>query len=479
MLYACSNVSKKMNPLVSDKVDDLLHAVNLKLTQTEDSSDPYLRDRNVRTKTLTPDPPQDPIQVQTRDCSKLTIEGGRPIIPTSELGPASTMTASSLAKAALWLDLPKKTQAGCHEVPHVHTAQLDHWHEFQHYWQWGNRGKFGREQGFVIFLAAYRQDWFDDGHTEAVADKAAFKSHAQLVWEYEQPRYAESHVDSEDFAAFALAAKNRLASHGFTRSFRLSPDPREQDMWTTWVEYLNFIYWEMERDSLRMKKAEPWYRRAMEELMRIPSPQEMLLMPGWKEPVKTNDSVELQLQLEAAKEALENQFKRFNKVSRDAGVYLKYEKFVLRGRARAEWVLDTLAQIERGDSGDEASENKSKGEANEASKKGSMTKANDSINGGLGDGRLLGKRKNRHDDEEEKDKSTGNTLENGEPVASRLKRSRRRGETSMPASSAPAKEMSELLPTSTVRRSRRRQKDIGGDAAGSSPRRVTKARKPG
>lgn len=468
MCAPASDASKKMNPLASDKLNELLGALNLKLAQTEDSSSASLfsRSRNERERTSSPPPAEDATQRQTSDRSKLALAGGRPIMPMRHLGPASTMTKKNLARAALWLDLPKKHQAAYHEVLPLFSKQREHWSTFQQYWQWGNRGKSARHEGFVLFFAAMKQDYRDRGETDALEDEDSFEAMARRKWEHEQPKQTASATNSESFASYARAAKSRLASHSFTRPFRLSSDPRKQDKWATLVEYLNYIYWEVEQDAAKMRNAEPRYRRAMEELLQLGGREE-------PEPVETIKDTPLLQQLEAAKKALQKQCARLDNIRRDAEGYLAYEALLRRGHGRAEWVLEELALIEKGEAEeDNPGVTGSKEDAGGASIKGSnITMANGSINGKLGSSRLLRKRKTRHDEDEEKDKSADDTAEDGEAViASPLKRSRRRLGTGSFTSSAPAASMAEAIPRSRLRRSQRDQEDSGdGAVTGAQP----------
>jgi hypothetical protein len=233
-----------MNPLETDKLHQLLQALVVQF-QAGSPSISLSHVNNERCQTSSPPPTEDAVDRQTNDRAKLIQAGGRPIMPMRQLGSVSTMSRRNLDRAALWLDLPKKHHAAYQEVLPLFSKQLEHWRRFQQYWQWGNRGNAGWDAGFAAFLASMKTDYLDKGESEAVADEDSFESMARRMWQYEQPKQTASSTNTESFTSYVRAMKKRLRSHGFTGRFNLSKDPREQDEWTTWVEYLNYIYWEI------------------------------------------------------------------------------------------------------------------------------------------------------------------------------------------------------------------------------------------
>ena len=54
-------------------------------------------------------------------------------------------------------------------------------------------------------------------------------------WET-RPKLLEVASNAE-FPAYKEAVKKRLVSHDFNREFYLKDDPRQQEVWTTWVKY--------------------------------------------------------------------------------------------------------------------------------------------------------------------------------------------------------------------------------------------------
>ena len=57
-------------------------------------------------------------------------------------------------------------------------------------------------------------------------------------------------VDGEDFPEYVEALKERLARHGFMRTFQLDEDPARQDKLTTWIEYLGYEYWWYDQSTI-------------------------------------------------------------------------------------------------------------------------------------------------------------------------------------------------------------------------------------
>ncbi|KAJ2897766.1 hypothetical protein MKZ38_004389 [Zalerion maritima] len=65
---------------------------------------------------------------------------------------------------------------------------------------------------------------------------------------------------------YAEAVKRRLARHGFTQPFELDEDPKKQDKLTTWIEYLNYEYWWLDKYAGDVERLEPEHDRLWQEL---------------------------------------------------------------------------------------------------------------------------------------------------------------------------------------------------------------------
>lgn len=205
---------------------------------------------------------------------------------------------------------------------------------FKHKWQWDNRGKIAAEEGFSAYLESRRRRYLHKGEVEMVSD-GSFETTARQAWKYEQ-RYLEG-SGKIGFAAYAQAVGQRLASHNFSRPFQLAEDPRQQDMWTTWVEYLNYVYWWRDHHSAAMKSAEPQYRRAWDELQRFDA------APS---PTTSATTVSLDEKLGATRAELQETRQQIRKFLRGTRAFRREETAFRRQEQRAQWVLDQLHLVE-------------------------------------------------------------------------------------------------------------------------------------
>ena len=103
-----------------------------------------------------------------------------------------------------------------------------------------------------------------------MVSEPTFEQAVRKMWEM-KPKLREVPSDA-GFQAYREAVKRRLASHPFTRAFRLEDDPRQQGDWTTWVEYLNFEYWQADRQAASFKGMESHYHDAWDSLQRLDYP---------------------------------------------------------------------------------------------------------------------------------------------------------------------------------------------------------------
>lgn len=72
------------------------------------------------------------------------------------------------------------------------------------------------------------------------------------MWQHQQsPGRSEwfKEVKGGTFAEYMEAAQRRLAEHGFSEAFELHEDPKKQGGRETWIEYLEFEYWWLNRYS--------------------------------------------------------------------------------------------------------------------------------------------------------------------------------------------------------------------------------------
>lgn len=114
------------------------------------------------------------------------------------------------------------------------SRQWNQWKEFRAWQLHGRR----RRPGFREYLDLYRRDYFMSGGTSRRAAEPEFEQTTRLRWERDYGDYGE---DEEDVERHNEVVR-RLLPRGFVirRPLRLSRDPKTQDQWTTYVEYLAF-----------------------------------------------------------------------------------------------------------------------------------------------------------------------------------------------------------------------------------------------
>ncbi|KAF7503364.1 hypothetical protein GJ744_003928 [Endocarpon pusillum] len=203
-----------------------------------------------------------------------------------------------------------------------------------HKWQWDNRGEFASNEGFTTFSESQRKRWLHKEEFELVSDPS-FEATTRHIWDYEQ-RFLET-SGRESFAAYAQAVERRLASHHFTQPVQLAEDPRKQDARTTWVEYLSYVYWWLDRHAAAIKTAEPQYREAWDELQRFETSP--LLSTPTTTRVPDEELGTTKAQLEAARQQI-------HKFIKDTKKYRRCERAVRRYELRAQWVLEQLSLID-------------------------------------------------------------------------------------------------------------------------------------
>ncbi|KAF2962795.1 hypothetical protein GQX73_g10778 [Xylaria multiplex] len=227
-------LSRLLAPLV-DGQDDASDTPSL-----SSLSPSQLQSRHARSPTTTPPPPEGNNRFETFCYEELVKAGGRPAAPVERIFRTPKDVEASRKAFAPWLDdTGLDSWDGDGDVPPLFSAQLEDWMTFRHKWQWDNRGRFAGDEGFSAFLESRRRRYLHKGEVEVVSNPS-FEATARQIWKYEQ-RFLES-SGTAGFAAYTSAVKKRLASRGFTQAFHLAEDPRQQDAWSTWVEYLDYVY---------------------------------------------------------------------------------------------------------------------------------------------------------------------------------------------------------------------------------------------
>ena len=329
-MHICSAAAAKAGPLNANELSRLL-GVFVDHDRTGDAPSPP-QGRHVRSPTSSP-PPEGNNRFETFCYDELVKAGGRPVVPIKLLFHTSKDVAAGREELAPWLgDTDSGSRDG--DVPPVFSTQLEDWMSFQHKWQWDNRGKFAGDEGFSAFLESQRKRWLHKGELKVVSDPS-FEATARQIWEYEQ-RYLEL-SGKEGFTAYTQAVEKRLASHKFTQPFQLAEDPSQQDARTTWVEYLNYVYWWRDQHAAAMTASEPQYRKAWDELQRFDASPSS---------TKSTTTGTLDEELSATRAELKGTRRQIRSFIQRTKAYQRAKAAVRRQELRAQWVLEQLPLIE-------------------------------------------------------------------------------------------------------------------------------------
>lgn len=295
-----------------------------RLTDARDTKPSRLQ-LNERSPTCSPPPYESNVSYEAFCHNELLTAGGKPAVSLDRLSPGAGDLQQEIAA---WLsnDSPKLEEG---DVPAILSTQLEHWNVFRQRWQWDNRGKAAGEAGFPAYLAGERRLLMHKGEVDVAYDPS-FEDTMRRGWDYDGISLEES--GNAGFAAYAEAVTKRLATHHFTRQYRLLEDPRQQDEWTTWVEYLSYVYWWQDKHATSMKVAEPRYRKAWENL-------ESIDWPSSSSSVTT----------EAVTQELETFRGMISSIPRFLGgtrAYRRAEAAYRREEHRAQWILEQLLLME-------------------------------------------------------------------------------------------------------------------------------------
>lgn len=144
--------------------------------------------------------------------------------------------------------------------------------------------------------------------------------------------YRECSV-GEGLEEYQQAVETRLLSHHFTQQFELMQDPRDQDTWNTWVEYLCYIYWFQDQYAALLPGERDKYQKACYALAykewEWPYIDELIGKAEWNI-IKTD--------IRKRYEAVETFLKETRK-------YMNADKMVARQELRASWVRGKIIQI--------------------------------------------------------------------------------------------------------------------------------------
>ncbi|RMD39521.1 hypothetical protein DV735_g5615, partial [Chaetothyriales sp. CBS 134920] len=229
--------------------------------------------------TRSPTPPFDPTIRETEAYHELVDEGGRPLYPI-DLIQDMYRDPDNYAET-LW---PWQVNISPVSPLGIFQKQLQRWRDFRK-WQNDNRGREDDNDGFPAYV-----EWKKHIIQRDLRPKSAAKRLAEIEadpsclksswedrqWERERQRRHCRERGCRGFRDYTEAVKRRLACHGFTQPFELDEDPKNQDKLTTWIEYLNYEYWWLDKYTSDIERLEPEHDKLWQELVdkRILRPHE-------------------------------------------------------------------------------------------------------------------------------------------------------------------------------------------------------------
>lgn len=156
----------------------------------------------------------------------------------------------------------------------IFQRQLQRWQDFRK-WQNDNRDRKDEDDSFPAYVerekSMVQRYFLRRSRAKRLAEIEADPSCLQSDWEDEQwererqRRCCREH-GCREFRDYVDAVKRRLASHDFTQSFDLDEDPKKQDRLTTWIEYLNYEYWWLDKYTSDIERLEPDHEKLWQEL---------------------------------------------------------------------------------------------------------------------------------------------------------------------------------------------------------------------
>lgn len=128
---------------------------------------------------------------------------------------------------------------------------LERWREFQN-WQGDNRGVSATDDENLAAFRNEKRRHFESTGLGKMTTTPGFDETIEQMWQnakhgrqWKQDNFRE--VRGGSFNEYVEAARRRLADHGFTEAFELLEEPKQQSERVTWIEYLEFEYWWLDR----------------------------------------------------------------------------------------------------------------------------------------------------------------------------------------------------------------------------------------
>ncbi|KAF0319010.1 hypothetical protein GQ607_013819, partial [Colletotrichum asianum] len=227
------------------------------------------RQTETKTQSRSPTPPYDPTEVETETYHKLVETGGRPLYPIDLIYDIHRQPDNYAELLRPWQESLDQVWA-----EDIFQRQLQRWQDFRK-WQNDNRDRKDEDDSFPAYVerekSMVQRYFLRRSRAKRLAEIEADPSCLQSDWEDEQwererqRRCCREH-GCREFRDYVDAVKRRLASHDFTQSFDLDEDPKKQDRLTTWIEYLNYEYWWLDKHTSDIERLEPDHEKLWQEL---------------------------------------------------------------------------------------------------------------------------------------------------------------------------------------------------------------------
>ncbi|TVY74648.1 hypothetical protein Focb16_v006021 [Fusarium oxysporum f. sp. cubense] len=196
-----------------------------------------------------PTPPLDPTIHESEAYHELVDEGGRPLYPINPIRDVFQNPENYEELLRPWqVNISPVSPSG------IFQKQLQRWRDFRK-WQRDNRGIDDDGGGFPAYV---------DRQRHVIQRDLRPKVAAKLLDEIE----TDPEFGCGGFYGYAKAVEHRLARHDFTRPFELDEDPEKQDKLTTWIEYLNYECWWLDKYMSDIERLAPKHDELWQELVK-------------------------------------------------------------------------------------------------------------------------------------------------------------------------------------------------------------------
>ena len=300
---------------------------------------------------------QQPAYVNDQEISchhELIKDRGRPVCSIGELSHILAEPETRYKGIESWLSDDPDSETGLAEMKTVFSRQNSRWWNFRN-WQYFRRG-IG-EDSFSSFLEAERRTWEREGAQAMVSDPS-FEETIRRQW----LRMQESRRPSTNqaFSVYREIVKSRLAPYQFTRALQLNRNPRRQNAWTDWLEYLSYEREWYEVLTADAESLEERYHQAWKSLLEGPSCHLGRATVGSKTNATSNSkasgssqarrfrprNVDQVQELDAAWATLEATQKAIENFVRETSSYRRAQTATYYQRHRVNWVVEQARLME-------------------------------------------------------------------------------------------------------------------------------------